>query len=148
WFLRDQWTPSSRSTFDFGLRFDRDSVTYSTHAAPRVALTLALTSDRKTLLKAGAGLFYDRVPLNAPAFPRYPDRTILTFDPAGEVVSSIPYPNVITGGIKNPRSGAWNVEVDRQVIDRLLVRVAYQQRNTVDDLVLAPETTSKGSFLS
>jgi TonB dependent receptor/Carboxypeptidase regulatory-like domain len=148
WFLGDQWTPSSRITFDFGLRFDRDSVTDSTHAAPRAALTLALTSDRKTLLKAGAGLFYDRVPLNAPALPRFPDRTILTFDPAGAVLSSVPYSNVIDGGLQNPRSETWNVEVDRQVMEHLLVRVAYQQRNTVHDLVLDPLTNANGSFLS
>ncbi|PYV61227.1 MAG: hypothetical protein DMG97_43790, partial [Acidobacteria bacterium] len=148
WFLGDQWTPSSRITFDFGLRFDRDSVTDSTHAAPRAALTVALTNDRKTLLKAGAGLFYDRVPLNAPAFPRFPDRTILTFDPAGAVLSSVPYSNVINGALQNPRSETWNVEVDRQVMDRLLVRVAYQQRNTVHDLFVEPVTSPNGSFLS
>ncbi len=148
WFLGDHWTPSSRVTFDFGLRFDRDSVTDSTHAAPRAALTLALTSDRKTLLKAGAGLFYDRVPLNARAFPRFPDRTIVTLDPSGAVLSSVPYSNVINGALQNPRSETWNVEVDRQVLDRLLVRVAYQQRNTVHDLFVEPVTNPNGSFLS
>lgn len=148
WFVGDQWTVSSRLTFDFGLRLDSDSVTDSTHAAPRAGLTFALTSDRRTLLKAGGGLFYDRVPLNVPAFPRFPDRTIQTFGPAGEVISSVPYSNVIIGGIRNPRSGAWNVELDRQVMEHLLVRVAYQQRNTVRDLVLAPVTNVDGSFLS
>jgi TonB dependent receptor/Carboxypeptidase regulatory-like domain len=148
WFVGDQWTVKPRLTFDLGLRFDTDSISDATHAAPRATLNLALTRDRKTLLKAGAGLFYDRVPLNAPAFPRFPDRTVLTFDSAGELVSSIPYSNVISGGIRNPKSEAWNVEVDRQVVERLLVRVAYQQRNTVDNLVLAPLTTNNGSFLS
>ncbi len=148
WFIGDRWSVSPRLTLDLGLRFDRDSVTDSTHAAPRAGFTLALTSDRRTLLKAGAGLFYDRVPLNIPAFPRFPDRTILTFDPAGAMVSSVPYSNVITGRLGNPRSAAWNVELDRQVLEHLLVRVAYQQRNTVHDLVLAPFSSANGSFLS
>jgi TonB dependent receptor-like, beta-barrel/Carboxypeptidase regulatory-like domain len=148
WFLGDRWTPSSRVTFDFGLRFDRDSITDSTHPAPRAALTLALTSDRKTLLKAGAGLFYDRVPLNSSAFPRFPDRTIITVDPAGAVLSSVPYSNVISGALQNPRSETWSVELDRQVMEHLLVRVAYQQRNTVHDLVVEPVTNPNGSFLS
>ena len=74
WFVGDQWTTGSRITFDLGLRFDRDSVTDSTHAAPRAGFTLALTGDRRTLLKAGGGLFYDRVPLNIPAFPTLPNR--------------------------------------------------------------------------
>jgi Carboxypeptidase regulatory-like domain len=148
WLGGDQWAIGPRLTLDFGLRFDNDSVTSSTHAAPRANLTLALTRDRKTLLKAGAGLFYDRVPLNAPAFPNFPDRTILTFDPAGNVTPSALYSNIITGGLRNPRSETWNVEVDRQVLDNLLLRVAYQQRNTVDDLVLNPETTAGDNFLS
>jgi hypothetical protein len=148
WFAGDQWKLGSRLTLDFGLRFDSDSITSSTHAAPRASLMLALTSDRKTLLKAGAGLFYDRVPLNTPAFPNFPDRTILTFDAAGNVTSSVPYSNLITGGLRNPRSETWNVEVDRQVLENLLLRVAYQQRNTVDDLVVNPETAAGGSLLS
>jgi TonB dependent receptor/Carboxypeptidase regulatory-like domain len=148
WFAGDQWTLGPRLTLDFGLRFDNDSITSSTHAAPRASLTFALTSDRKTLLKAGAGLFYDRVPLNAPAFPNFPDRTVLTFDPAGNLTSSVPYSNVIAGGLKNPRSETWNVEVDRQVLENLVFRAAYQQRNTVDDLVVNPETTAEDSLLS
>jgi hypothetical protein len=148
WFDGDQWTVSPRLTLDLGLRFDNDSITNSTHAAPRASFTLALTRDRRTLLKAGAGLFYDRVPLNAPAFPNFPDRTVLSFDPTGNVTSSFAYSNVIAGGLKNPRSETWNVELDRQVLENLLVRVAYQQRNTVDDLVLNPETAPEASLLS
>jgi TonB dependent receptor/Carboxypeptidase regulatory-like domain len=148
WFVGDQWVVGSRLTLNLGLRFDNDSITDSTHPAPRAGLTLALTRDRKTLLKAGGGLFYDRVPLNAPAFPNFPDRTILTFDTTGELTSSVPYFNAITGGLRNPRSETWNVEVDRQVLENLLIRVAYQQRNTMNDLVLNPETTAGNSLLS
>jgi hypothetical protein len=93
-------------------------------------------------------LFYDRVPLNAPAFLSFPDRTVLTFDPSGNVTSSVPYSNAITGGLKNPRSETWNVEVDRQVLQNLLLRVAYQQRNTIDDLAVNPETSAGNGLLS
>jgi len=148
WFVGDQWAVGPRLTLNLGLRFDNDSITDSTHAAPRAGLTLALTKDRKTLLKAGGGLFYDRVPLNARAFPSFPDRTVSTFDATGEVITSTPYDNVITGGLKNPRSETWNVEIDRQVLEKLLVRVAYQQRNTVHDLVLNPEASASGNLLS
>ncbi len=107
-----------------------------------------MTSDRKTLLKAGGGLFYDRVPLNVPAFPQYPGRTILTLGAAGEVISSVPYSNVIAGQIRNPRSETWNVELDRQVLNNLLVRVAYQQRNTVHSIILTPLITADANLLS
>ena len=64
------------------------------------------------------------------------------------MVSSIPYLNAITGSLRNPRSTTWNAELDRQVTENLLVRVAYQQRNTVHDLVLSPLTAANGSTLS
>jgi hypothetical protein len=148
WFGGDQWAIGPRLAVNLGLRFDKDSITDSIHTAPRLGLTMALTKDQKTLLKAGGGLFYDRVPLNARAFPEFPDRTLTTVDATGDVVSSVPYSNVITGGLNNPRSETWNVELDRQVMEKLLVRVAYQQRNTVHDLVLNPEEIASGNLLS
>jgi len=142
WFVGDQWRPSPRVSVDLGLRFDRDSITESTHAAPRAGVTLALTRDRKTLLRGGGGLFYDRVPLNISAFPEFPSRTVLTLGPRGEVLGATGYTNRIFGDLRNPRSNAWNVELDRQVMSTLLVRVAYQQRNTHDSFVVNPSGAS------
>jgi carboxypeptidase family protein len=138
WFVGDKWTVSSRLTFDLGLRFDRDSVTDSLNTAPRAGFILALTKDGKTLLKGGAGFFYDRVPLDVPAFPYLPPRTASTLDPLGKVSSSTEYANVITNGLRNPRSEVWNLEVDRQVTRDFLIRLAYQQRNTVREFFLDP----------
>jgi len=142
WFAGDQWRPTERLVVDLGLRFDRDSITDSTHAAPRGGITLALTRDRKTLLRGGGGLFYDRVPLNVAAFPDFPARTVQTLGPQGEVLGSTAYTNTIFGGLRNPRSAAWNVELDRQVLDKLALRIAYQNRATHDALVVNPINSS------
>jgi hypothetical protein len=138
WFAGDKWTVSNRLTFDLGLRFDRDSVTDSVNPAPRAGFILALTKDGKTILKGGAGFFYDRVPLDVPAFPDLPSRTASTLNALGEVLSSTEYSNVISSGLRNPRSEVWNLEVDRRVTSDFLVRVAYQQRNTVHEFFLDP----------
>jgi hypothetical protein len=138
WFVGDKWTVSNRLTFDLGLRFDRDSVTDSVSSAPRAGFILALTKDSKTLLKGGAGFFYDRVPLEIPSFPYLPSRTMDALNAAGTVVSSTEYANVIAHGLRNPRSEVWNLEVDRQVTRDFLVRVGYQQRNTVREFFLDP----------
>jgi hypothetical protein len=138
WFAGDQWHPIDRLGVDLGLRFDRDSITDSTHAAPRAGISLALTRDRKTLLKAGGGLFYDRVPLNIPAFPDFPARTLLTLGPGGAVLGSTAYTNTIFGPLRNPRSLSWNAELDRQLLQKLALRVAYQQRTTHDAFVVNP----------
>jgi hypothetical protein len=140
WFVADKWTPVERLSVDLGLRSDYDSVTGSTHAAPRAGFVLMITKDTKTILKGGAGLFYDRVPLNIAAFPFLPGRTVTTLGP-DETFSSASYINTIPGGLRNPRTVSWNIELDREVTKALLVRAGYQQRNTVRDFVLDPETS-------
>ena len=147
WFVGDKWTISNRLTLNLGLRFDRDSVTDSVNTAPRAGFILALTGDGKTSLKGGAGFFYDRVPLNIPAFPDLPNRTVTKLNPAGGVISSTAYANVISDGLRNPRSEVWNIEVDRQVTSDFLIRVAYQQRNTVRDFYLSPVASGATGIL-
>jgi hypothetical protein len=138
WFVGDKWTVTNRLALDLGLRFDRDSSTDSVSTAPRVGFVLALTKDSKTVLKGGAGFFYDRVPLNIPTYIELPSRTVAMLDPTGLVLSSTTYSNVLSNGLRNPRSEVWNLEVDRQVTSNFLLRVGYQQRNTVRSYFVSP----------
>jgi len=138
WFAGDQWAINPRLTLSLGLRFDNDTVTSSTQAAPRAGFLLALTKDGKTLLKGGVGRFYDRVPLMAPAFADLPDRTVTVLGQNGAALSSEFYKNKIDGELRNPRGTSWNLELDRQIFTSLLLRVAYEQRNTANDFVVSP----------
>ncbi len=138
WFAGDQWSIVSRLTLSLGVRFDHDTITDSTHAAPRAGFLLALTPDGKTLLKGGVGIFYDRVPLMAATFPDLPDRTVTVLAPNGEPTSSVSYQNQIDGGLRSPRSTSWSLELDRQVLSNLFLRFAYEQRNTSNDLIISP----------
>jgi hypothetical protein len=148
WFLADKWTPWSRLTFDLGVRFDRDSVTASTHTAPRAGFALMLTKDAKTLLKGGAGLFYDRVPLNIASFPFLPNRTVVDLDSTGQILNSGAYVNTISRGLHNPRSTGWNLELDRQLTSALTMRAGFQERNTSRDFLLTPEMAPDHGILS
>ena len=138
WFAGDQWAINPRLTLSFGLRFDNDTITSSTHAAPRAGFLLSLTGDGKTRLKGGVGRFYDRVPLIAPTFTNLPDRTVTLLDQNGAALSSVIYQNKIIGELRSPRSTSWNLELDRQILAGLLLRIAYEQRNTTDDFVVSP----------
>jgi hypothetical protein len=137
-FVSDQWAPLSRLSFGFGLRLDSDSVTSSTHVAPRASMLLTLTSDGKTLLSGGAGIFYDRVPLMLPTFPDLPERTVSIYDSIGQISSSTAFANRIVGGLQNPRSTSWNVELERQITSRFTARAGYEERNTARDFVVSP----------
>jgi hypothetical protein len=139
WFFADKWQPIQRLTIDLGLRFDRDSITASVNTAPRAGFALTLTKDAKTVLKGGTGLFYDRVPLNVASFPLLPGRTVAMLSPDGMILSSESFVNEVPGGLHNPRSIGWNVELDRQLNSALIVRAGFQQRNTVRDFVLDPQ---------
>jgi Carboxypeptidase regulatory-like domain/TonB dependent receptor-like, beta-barrel len=147
WFADDQWAVVPRLTLDLGVRFDSDSVTSATHAAPRAGFFLALTSDGKTLLKGGVGLFYDRVPLMIPAFTELPDRTVTVLSENGSPLSSVFYQNKFNGALQNPRSTSWSLEFDRQILSSLLLRIAYEQRNTVDDFVISPVSEGTNGIL-
>jgi hypothetical protein len=73
-----------------------------------------------------------------PIFPDLPDRTVTVLGPNGAALGSVSYQNKINGELRNPRSTSWNLELDRQVLAGLLLRVAYEQRNTTDDFVVSP----------
>ena len=147
WFVSDQWAIIPRFTLSFGLRFDNDTITSSTHAAPRAGFLLALTRDGKTLLKGGIGRFYDRVPLMVPTFPDVPERTVTLLGDDGAALTSQHYQNTIVGELRNPRSTSWNLELDRQVLAGLLLRIAYEQRNTANDFVVSPVFTGTAGTL-
>jgi outer membrane receptor for ferrienterochelin and colicin len=146
-YVADEWVPFQRVTFTFGLRSDTDSVTGATNASPRAGVMLALTNDGKTLLKAGGGVFYDRVPLMLPVFESYPERKVSYLGANGQVTSSTAYVNRITGNLQNPRSTAWNVELDRQITSSLSVRVGYENRNTARDFIVSPTSAGNSSII-
>ncbi len=147
WFAGDQWAILPRLTLSLGVRFDNDAITSSTHAAPRAGFLLALTNDGKTLLKGGVGVFYDRVPLMVPTFPDLPDRTVTLLDQNGAPASSVFYQNEVNGQLRNPRSTSWNLELDRQVLDGLWLRIAYEQRNTTNDFAVSPVSAGETGAL-
>lgn len=144
WFAGDQWAISPRFTLNLGIRFDSDTITSSTHPAPRAGFLLAVTGDGKTLLKGGVGLFYDRIPLMVPIFPDLPNRTVTVL---GQVDSSVFYRNTINGDLENPRSTSWNLELDRQLLAGLSLRLAYEQRNTTRDFVVSPISSGAAGVL-
>lgn len=147
WFVRDQWAVTSRFTLAPGVRFDRDALTNSIHVAPRISFLLELTRDGKTLLKGGVGLFYDRIPLNAAAFTALPIRTVSTVDQNGESLNSVAYVNQIDGRLRNPRSTSWSLELDRQILTGLALRVAYEDRSTNKDFVVSPVSNGLAGIL-
>jgi len=148
WYVADQWSFIPRLTLNLGARFDNDSITDSTHFSPRAGFLLALTSDGLTILKGGLGIFYDRVPLMVPSFQDLPDRTVTRLDSAGNLLGTTSYINRLTNGLQNPRSTSWDLELDRRLTSKLLLRLRYEQRNTARDFVVSPTGEGANGILS
>ena len=147
-YAADQWSIVPRLIVSLGARFDSDTVTGSAHASPRAGFLLSVTRDSRTILKGGVGIFYDRVPLMMPVFEELPNRTVTLLGPSGEESTSTSYRNEIIGGLRNPRSTSWNLELDRKVFAGLLLRVAYEQRNTTNDFIVSPLWEGRSGILS
>jgi outer membrane receptor protein involved in Fe transport len=137
-FVQDKWTIHRKLTLDAGVRIDRDSLSDEAHVAPRIGLAIAPFQSGLTVIRGGVGYFYDRINLNIPTFTHLPERTVTRFSEAGSMSRRLAYPHILAGPLDNPRSTAWNLEVQKQVIPNLLLRAGYSQRITVRNFFLEP----------
>lgn len=158
-FIQDRWVINKRLTIDGGVRFDRDGVAERNNFAPRLSFLYLPFKNGHTILRGGVGLFYDRVSLSmgdvdaAPEepddatalarstrFTQLPRRTVTTF--AADGISIIDGPrrfrNIISGGLRDPRSIRWNLQVDHGFTRNLTTRVGYLYRSTTNDLIIEP----------
>jgi hypothetical protein len=69
WFIQDEWRPRADLTLNLGLRYDAQHLpapvrTDANNFAPRVGLAFA-PADRRTVVRVGFGVYFDRLPLRA-----------------------------------------------------------------------------------
>jgi outer membrane receptor protein involved in Fe transport len=138
-FFHDKWNASPRLTLDLGLRYDRDTLAEENNFAPRLGFAYVLTKDSKTLLRGGAGLFYDKVPLNVGTFEQLQRRVVTRFEDDGvtPVGSPLAYQNQLSE-VENPRNLAFNLELNRDLGRGLLLRLGYLQREGRDEYIVEP----------
>ena len=133
-FVQDGWTVGSRLTLLYGARYDRESITSGVNVSPRGSVSLAATSDGRTIVRGGGGVFYNAVPLNVASFGQLQTRTVTSFGVDGETpVGEVALANVVASDVRAPRSVTWNVEIDRELFTKLFVRAGYQERDNHDE---------------
>lgn len=128
WFLHDEWVLSARWSLNLGFRADTQDLAAAVRFAPRVSLAWSPFGDGNTVLRAGYGWFYDRVPLNVFAFESYP-----------EAVETRRRPNVLVGDRLSPYARVWSAQWDQSFGSIADIRIRHIESRAARLLVLRPE---------
>jgi hypothetical protein len=151
-FIEDHWMLSDRLAADVGGRLTSQTVGRTAAFAPRFGIAYSPGKDRKTILRAGTGIFYDRVPLLAADFAGNPTRVISQFDPSGQPIgNTIAFENEYIANGSDPiasrirhapntstRSFVTSAEVDRALWTGAVLRLGYVHSTTRDLFVISP----------
>ena len=163
---QDHWVVSSRLALDFGVRVDSQDVSEAFRVAPRAGIAWSPFAHTGTLVQAGYGLFFDRVPLNVYCFNKYPDQVITMYGADGQVSAGpflylntlgqvkVKHPFVYQSpqdGNFSPESAIWSLQVEQPVTRSLKLRVGYLQNYSQGLVILNPVApdpdTTTGAYL-
>lgn len=145
-FAQDHWSLGDNLAFDSGVRLEQQGITATRRLAPRTGFVWLPPGDNKrTSIRGGIGMFYDRVPLNVYAFSDYPRQVITTFNPLGQIIDGPrTFYNVIVAsshpmagvhrrhrpGNFAPYSIGSSLEVERRFNSMLKAVAKYSLRNS------------------
>jgi hypothetical protein len=158
-FGQDQWVINSRASLNLGLRAAQQEVTGTFRLGPRAGLVVTPLANGRLILRAGTGIFYDRVPLNVYGFALYPDQIITTYNPDGSIAdgphryfnltetaaphhSPLIYRQNGSPGDFAPYSINTNFQVEQILSSRLRIRANYLISHSEELIVLSPRVSS------
>lgn len=152
-YVQDEWKATDAITINAGLRYDLqwlETINLDTNnLSPRLGIAWSPFESRRTIVRASAGLFYDRVPLRAvanalmsagnttdvTALRQYsvslsPTQAGAPSFPAilGAAIPLVTLPNLTTmdRGLENAYSRQFSSEIEHQLGDLMTVGAGYQ----------------------
>lgn len=152
-YLQDHWVFNDRLAFDAGLRFSGQTIGEIAAFSPRFGMVYSPGRSGRTVFRAGVGIFNDRVPLLAGDFTKNPTRALRFFDAQGQPVGDpLVFRNayvkvneqgqhIIPPGRNlgsTPYNVTWNLEVNHEILPRVVARFSYLTSRTFDQFVVDP----------
>ena len=152
-FGQDHWIVGPRLAVDLGLRTESQELSESFRVAPRVGIAWHAVPSLGTVVRAGFGLFYDRVPLSVYSFAQYPNQIVTLYDPTGQISAgpflfenalgtvSSKHPFIFgrpTPGNFSPHSAIGSLQVEQPLTERLKLRIGYMQSESSGLVILNP----------
>jgi hypothetical protein len=158
-FGQDHWLISPHLAVDLGVRTESQELSESFRVAPRAGIAWSPLPHAGTVIRAGFGWFYDRVPLNVYSFQNYPSQLVTTFDAAGQPASAAFYQNGLgtvsdrfafvfqepAAGNFSPRSATGSIQIEQPVTNNLKLRVGYMQSQSAGLVILNRLAPAPGS---
>jgi hypothetical protein len=149
-YFEDKWIVNRRLTLEYGVRYDRDDVIHENNISPRLGFAFLPLVDGRTIIRGGIGVFYDDINLNIATFSQLQERVLTRF--ALDGLQLVGNPELqrfqYTGPqFRTPRSVNWNIELDREWLKNLFIRLAYQERKASREFVLNPIDSQSGETI-
>jgi hypothetical protein len=161
-YAQDHWIVDKHLAIDAGLRYETQSLTYTSRFAPRGGMAWSPLGDSSMVIRGGLGIFYDSIPLQTYAFSSYPEQIVTTYDGNGNVTDGPRHFLNLTSesssrclfvhqGRRNgnfaPYSVAWNIEGERIFKQYLSLRIRYLHADADNQLTLSPQIRGSKSAL-
>ncbi len=139
-FAQDRWRFNSRLTFEFGLRMDRDVVVERVNWSPRAGAAFSVLPEGEGILRGGFGKFVQRTPLNVGAFTQFAPRTVTRFGfDSLSTTAPLTLLHEVDGPLRSPEAYVGNLEWDQRFGRKVLLKLAWLQRQGSHDYVLSPD---------
>ncbi len=139
-FGQDRLQPNARSYVEFGGRIDRDGVTGSVGASPRVGVAVLFNPSGTSVLRGGYGIFYERTPSIAGAFGQFESAldTRYEADGATPLGPSVLYRHLVAPDLQAARSATWDLAFDERLNRRVTVHLGVLSRQGREQLIVDP----------
>jgi len=147
-FVQDRFQPNAQWYIEFGGRLDRDGIVQQFNFTPRVGSAVLLNKSGSAVLRGGLGLFYERTPSTAGAFPMFGSVIERRFAADGVTPLGPPVTFVHSAApLTTPRSRTWDVSLDQRFNRFWSVHLGLLDRVGSHELVVDPVQTGTAGDL-